>query len=106
MTALIELSAMQLAAERACLLMKVLSNRDRLMLLCQISLGEKCVKELEGSLDIHQPTLSQQLTVLRNEALVKTRKNGKHIYYSLDSDIAMSVMSLLHQHYCNSSLDE
>jgi len=100
MTQQIELSSMQVSADKACGLMKVLSNRDRLMLLCQISLGEKCVKELEDTLDIHQPTLSQQLTVLRNENLVKTRKEGKNIYYSLDSDIAMSVIGLLHTHYC------
>lgn len=100
MTQQIELSSMQVSADKACRLMKVLSNRDRLMLLCQISLGEKCVKDLEDTLDIHQPTLSQQLTVLRNENLVKTRKDGKNIYYSLDSDIAMSVIGLLHTHYC------
>jgi DNA-binding transcriptional ArsR family regulator len=100
MTKKIELSSMKVSADKACGLMKVLSNRDRLMLLCQISLGESCVKDLEDNLDIHQPTLSQQLTVLRNENLVKTRKEGKNIYYSLDSDIAMSVISLLHTHYC------
>ena len=96
----IKLSDMQASADKACSLMKVLSNRDRLMLVCQISLGEKCVKELEDLLDIHQPTLSQQLTVLRNEGLVITRKEGKNIYYSLSSDIAISVIRLLHDYYC------
>ena len=63
----INLKKMQASADDACRLMKVLSNRDRMMLLCQIGQGEKCVGELEECLDIHQPTLSQQLTVLRNE---------------------------------------
>jgi DNA-binding transcriptional ArsR family regulator len=100
MTKPIKLSDMQASADKACNLMKVLSNRDRLMLVCQISLGEKCVKELEDILQIHQPTLSQQLTVLRNEGLVKTRKEGKNIYYSLASEVAISVIGLLHDYYC------
>ena len=91
---------MQKSADNACKLMKVLSNRDRLLILCQINLGEKCVAELENILEIHQPTLSQQLTVLRTEGLVKTRREGKKIYYSLASEIAGNVMSLLYKHYC------
>jgi len=98
----IQLSAMQASADQASALMKVMANRDRLMLLCQLSQGEKCVKQLEEILDIHQPTLSQQLTVLRNEKLVVTRKEGKNIFYQLDSEIAMNVINLLYQHYCQS----
>lgn len=48
--------------------MRVMANVDRLMLLCKHSLGEKSVGELEGSLGIRQPTLSQQLTILRQMA--------------------------------------
>jgi ArsR family transcriptional regulator len=95
-----ELKKMQSAAEDACKLMKVLSNRDRMMLLCEIGQAEKCVGELEAALDLHQPTLSQQLTVLRKEKLVKTRREGKQIYYTLSSEVAVAVMSLLYKHYC------
>jgi ArsR family transcriptional regulator len=95
-----ELKKMQSSADDACKLMKVLSNRDRMMLLCEIGQGEKCVSELEQALDLHQPTLSQQLTVLRKEKLVKTRREGKQIHYSLASQITVSVMSLLYKHYC------
>jgi len=95
-----ELKKMQDSAEDACKLMKVLSNSDRMMLLCEIGQGEKCVSELEMALDIHQPTLSQQLTVLRKEKLVKTRREGKQIFYSLASEVVIAVMSLLYKHYC------
>jgi ArsR family transcriptional regulator len=95
-----ELKKMQASAADACKLMKVLSNSDRMMLLCEIGQGEKCVSELEDALDLHQPTLSQQLTVLRKEKLVKTRRDGKQIYYSLASEIVVSVISLLYKHYC------
>jgi ArsR family transcriptional regulator len=97
----INLKKMQASADDACRLMKVLSNRDRMMLLCQIGQGEKCVSELEDCLDIHQPTLSQQLTVLRNEELVETRREGKQIYYSLTSNVAVAVMDVLYQNYCS-----
>ena len=96
----INLKKMQASADEACRLMKVLSNRDRMLLLCEISQGEKCVGELEESLDIHQPTLSQQLTVLRNEELVETRREGKQIYYSLSSSPVLDVMGILYKNYC------
>ncbi|CAM3795876.1 metalloregulator ArsR/SmtB family transcription factor [Polynucleobacter antarcticus] len=95
-----ELKKMQSSADEACKLMKVLSNRDRMMLLCELGQGERCVSELETALDIHQPTLSQQLTVLRQGKLVKTRREGKQIYYSLASQVVVSVISLLYKHYC------
>ncbi len=81
--------------------MKVLANRDRMLLLCEIAQGEKCVSELEELLDIHQPTLSQQLTVLRNEELVETRRDGKQIFYSLSSDVALAVMDVLYRNFCS-----
>ena len=95
-----ELKKMQASAEDACRLMKVLSNRDRMMLLCEMAKGEKCVGDLEAALDLHQPTLSQQLTVLRKEKLVSTRREGKQIYYSITSKVALSVIALLYHHYC------
>ncbi len=96
-----ELSDMRQAASRACNLMKVLSNPDRLMILCQLSQGEKRVGELEQMLGIVQPTLSQQLTVLREEQLVSTRREGKGIYYSINSPQALAVIQTLYQHFCS-----
>ena len=96
----INLKRMRKSADQAVDLMKVLGNRDRMMLLCEINQGERCVSELEELLEIHQPTLSQQLTVLRKKKLVKTRREGKQIYYSASSPITMSVMALLYQYYC------
>jgi len=97
----IDLADMHKAADQACRLMKVLANCDRLLLLCQLSQGEKCVSELEELLGIVQPTLSQQLTVLRNEELVTTRREGKHIYYQISSPEALAVMQVLYKTYCN-----
>lgn len=92
--------AMAAAAARACALLKTLGNTDRLLLLCQLTRGEFCVGELESMLGIQQPTLSQQLGVLREERLVETRREGKQIYYSLASREAAAVMQVLYQLYC------
>ncbi|MCM3565648.1 MAG: ArsR/SmtB family transcription factor [Hydrogenophaga sp.] len=97
----LNLEDMQAAAADACRLMKVLSNPDRLMLLCQLVQGEHNVGELEAALGIVQPTLSQQLTVLREETLVSTRREGKNIYYRIDSPQALAVIRTLHQQFCN-----
>ncbi len=96
-----ELSDMRLAAGRACNLMKVLSNPDRLMILCQLSQGEQRVGELEALLGIVQPTLSQQLTVLREEQLVSTRRDGKNIYYSINSPQALALIQTLYEQFCS-----
>ncbi|RYF15287.1 MAG: ArsR family transcriptional regulator [Comamonadaceae bacterium] len=91
---------MQAAAREACGLLKVLSNPDRLMILCHLSQGEARVGELEEVLGIVQPTLSQQLTVLREEHLVTTRRDGKNIYYSLASAPALAVIETLYVQFC------
>ncbi len=91
---------MRVAAGEACSLMKTLSNPDRLLILCQLAQGERRVGELASMLGIVQPTLSQQLTVLRAEQLVATRREGKHIYYSIASPQAMAVIDVLYGLYC------
>lgn len=99
----LDIDAMRAAAEQARGLLKVLSNPDRLLLLCQLTQGEQCVSDLEQALGIQQPTLSQQLGVLRDEALVQTRREGKQIYYSITSREAQAVMQVLYDLYCGSN---
>jgi len=94
------LKALRDAAEHACALMKVLGNSDRLMLLCELAQGERSVTQLQEALGIVQPTLSQQLAVLREEGLVDTRREGKSIHYRLVSAQAIAVMEVLYQQYC------
>ncbi len=95
-----DLPALRAASNQACALMRVMSNPDRLLLLCQLSQGERRVGELEELLDIQQPTLSQQLAVLREEALVETRREGKQIYYRIASDKALALLDVLYRLYC------
>lgn len=81
-------------------MLKVLANEDRLIILCQLTQGEKNVGELESLLGIRQPTLSQQLTVLREEGLVRTERKGKYVFYTLASLEVVQIMKTLYSIYC------
>lgn len=95
-----DLSALHVAAGQAAGLLKLLANEDRLLLMCQLSQGEACVGDLELRLGIRQPTLSQQLGVLRTEGLVSTRREGKRIYYKVADARALALLGLLYSLYC------
>lgn len=83
-------------------LLKALGNPDRLLLLCQLVEGEMNVGELERRLQIVQPTLSQQLGVLRREGLVDTRRDGRQIFYRISSPDALAIIETLYGLYCAS----
>jgi ArsR family transcriptional regulator len=97
----VDLSDLQAAAEKAGGLLKVLANPARLLLLCQMTQGEFCVSDLEVLTGIRQPTLSQQLTVLREEGMVDTRREGKQIFYRIVSEEALAVLHTLYAIYCS-----
>ncbi|HEV3424149.1 MAG TPA: metalloregulator ArsR/SmtB family transcription factor [Paraburkholderia sp.] len=94
------LAALRESAAKACALLKALAHEDRLLLLCQLTEGERNVGELEELVGLHQPSLSQHLGVLRAEGLVTTRREGKYIYYSLAGNEVIQVMHTLSSLYC------
>jgi len=94
---------MKAQAEKAVSLLKLLANEDRLLLLCQLAQQECNVGQLEEILNIHQPTLSQQLGVLRLAGLVATRKEGKQVFYRMADEAAIAVINTLYALYCNES---
>lgn len=93
-------AALRDAAGEASALLRALSNPDRLMLLCEMVGAERSVSELAEATGLQQPSLSQQLGVLRNEGLVDTRRDGKFILYRLASPEAARVLQLLYELYC------
>nr|WP_323843958.1 metalloregulator ArsR/SmtB family transcription factor [Microbulbifer sp. GG15] len=99
-TADISLDRMRASAGEAALMLRSLGNQDRLLLLCQLSQEELNVGELEERLDIRQPSLSQQLGVLRREGLVATRREGKHVYYRVADQRVLALLQTLYQLYC------
>jgi ArsR family transcriptional regulator len=92
--------ALREAAGQAVAALKALANPERLLLLCQLSQGECSVGELEASLGIRQPTLSQQLGVLRREGVVETRRDGKNIHYRVADERLLAVLHTLYTLYC------
>jgi DNA-binding transcriptional ArsR family regulator len=99
-----DLSAMRAAAGNATKFLRSVANEDRLMLLCQLTEGERCVSDLEAETGITQPTLSQQLAVLRNEGLVTTRRDGKFIYYTLGDERVHAMLAALHGMFCKNKI--
>ena len=71
---------------RAAALFRAAGDVHRLRLIEQLGQGERCVTELAKASGQKMSTLSQQLRVLRAERIVKHRRDGKHIYYSLVDD--------------------
>lgn len=96
----IDTEMLRIAADQAVGALKILANVERLLLLCQLSQGEMCVGDLEAQLDIRQPTLSQQLGVLRNEGVVATRRDGKKIFYSVADPNLLQILEVLYRLYC------
>lgn len=88
-------------ALRASDFLKAVANPHRLLILCHLAEGEMSVGELEQLLKLRQPTLSQQLARLREDALVDTRRAGKMIYYRLASNEARQVIELLYELFCS-----
>ena len=87
-------------ASHACELLKAMANEWRLIILCQLSEGEKTVSELQSLLGLSQSALSQHLAVLRREKIVSARKNAQSVHYSLAGDEATRVMETLHDLFC------
>jgi DNA-binding transcriptional ArsR family regulator len=96
----LDADTLRCAAAQAVATLKLLANEDRLLLLCHLTQGEFCVSEIQAKLGIEQPTLSQQLGVLRRQSLVSTRRQGKHIYYSAAPGPSLEVLQVLYRLYC------
>lgn len=94
------LAAMEIRAGEVAGLLKTLAHPVRLLLACTLAEGEYSVGALEEKLDIHQPTLSQQLTVLREAGIVETRRVGKQIFYRLTADKAAQLIEGLYGIFC------
>jgi len=94
------IAELQHRSHEAASLLKALANADRLMVLCHLLGTERSVADLGEITDIAQPTLSQQLGVLRNEGLVATRREGRSVHYRVASPAVRVLLRALHSLYC------
>jgi ArsR family transcriptional regulator len=82
-------------AQEAATFLKALSHEGRLQILCHLTSGEKSVTELEELLGVRQAAVSQQLARLRIEGLVRTRRHGKSIRYSISDPKVVRTVQLM-----------
>ena len=95
------LAELEQNARRAAKLLKAMSNSARLVILCQLSDGERSVGELERAVGLSQSGISQHLAVLRREGVVSSRRIRQTVLYSLASRDVITVMGTLHSVFCH-----
>jgi DNA-binding transcriptional ArsR family regulator len=96
----IDLPRMTAASAEASELLKSLANRHRLLILCQLVDGERCVGSLAESLLLRDSTVSQHLALLRKDGIVAARRDGQAIYYRIGSQAARQLLQTLYTIYC------
>ena len=99
-SAAIDLEVMREHATQVVTTLKLLGNADRLLLLCQLAQQERTVGDLEQLTGETQPTLSQQLGILRREGVVSTRRDGKFIWYQLNDPRILQLIQTMYRLYC------
>lgn len=87
-------------AQVASAFLKAISHEGRLMILCHLVSGEKSVTELEELLSARQAAVSQQLSRLRLEGLVVSRREGKTIYYKLADHRPQKMLEAVYEVFC------
>lgn len=78
---------------------KVFGDPTRLKILFLLEQGELPVNKIAQTLQMHQSTISQQLKLLRASRLVRHRKEGRSIYYSLNDNHIVRILSMGVEHY-------
>lgn len=77
---------------------KVFSDETRLRIICSLLNEELCVCDLCELLKLNQSTVSHQLQTLRNSKLVKYRKEGKQVYYTLEDEHIDAILRMAIAH--------
>ncbi|TYC63393.1 helix-turn-helix transcriptional regulator [Rhodobacterales bacterium] len=95
--------ALEEKAESAAEFLKMMASAPRLLLMCLVLEEERCVSDLAEKTGMRMPTVSQQLSLLRAQGLVSTRREGTTIYYRLASEPVKDIMAMLYKHFCAGS---
>ncbi|MFT2090756.1 ArsR/SmtB family transcription factor [Paraglaciecola sp. 2405UD69-4] len=81
--------------------LKILANKNRLMILCTLLDEERSVSDLNQSIPLGQSALSQHLAILRQHKLVDTRRDAQSIYYSVSDIRVKQIIEKLYEFFCN-----
>lgn len=96
----IDIAELRSNAGQAAELLKAMSNENRLLILCHLGEKELSVSELNQYIDLSQSSLSQHLARLRNDGLVKTRRESQTIFYSIANQSVVRLIGFLQQEFC------
>ena len=77
---------------------KIVGDETRLRILYALDNNEMCVCDIANLLNMTKSSISHQLKLLKDNGLVKSRKNGKEVYYMLDDCHVSSVVEIACQH--------
>jgi len=80
-------------------LLRAVGNEARLMVLCALTEGERSVSELNAEVPLSQSALSQHLAKLRSQGIVRARRDGNSVRYSLASPAAIHLIGSLRDFY-------
>ncbi|MBG9996531.1 winged helix-turn-helix transcriptional regulator [Pseudoalteromonas sp. NZS127_1] len=81
-------------------LLKILANKNRLMILCSLQDKEMSVSQLNEAVPLAQSALSQHLAALRKANVVATRRESQTIYYRIIDDNAVQLLGTLYNLFC------
>ena len=79
-------------------LFKVFGDSTRIKILYALLKGELCVLDIANLLDMSMSAISHQLRVLKQSRLVKYRREGRTLYYSLDDDHVSTMIAMGMEH--------
>lgn len=71
---------------------RVFADNTRLMILCKLTEGERCVLDIANSLGLSHSAVSHQLKLLRERNLVRCRKEGKNVWYSIADEHVFAIL--------------
>lgn len=97
-----ELADMKAHSLEASRLLKTLANAYRLQILCNLGEDELTVGEINQRVLLTQSALSQHLSILREQGVVQTRREGQSIYYRIKPGPALDIVGVLYEHFCAS----
>jgi len=96
----LDLEKMKQSAPQAATFLKGLAHEARLMILCYLSEGEKSVQQLEEKLKISQSSVSQHLAKLRDKGILRDRREGNQVFYSIANPQTHILINSLHELFC------
>ena len=79
-------------------LFKMFGDSTRIKILCGLFEGEKCVQEITEATGSSQSAVSHQLRLLKQARLVRSRRNGKQVCYTLADDHVKTILGMAKEH--------